>query len=629
MAIRYAFDLYPRLDPIAGARLVRFSKRQEAEYRGTANGTGSGKLVMRATDEDADFIDPAGMQYVRVVRINTDVVDGGTLSGFDEKVIGGFFLERGEFQALSTNSTKKLTFTGAGTLSYLDRATAAAATYIAGSDGPFDDTWHWYYSTAGSILHRMVTEALDPDRPQSPIAGVTMSFTPSLDSDGGAWPGYGDSWLFTATVGESLLSICRRLMEAGLYVTMDPDTFELSAWVANTHGRDRTGVAWGADVVRFQSPDGLYVSTGNIKSDATRGLKALIKRSDLLIGGEDNWAWVHDAGADLVWEGGYRNPDPTSGSLADVAAAQLSARSDASDTVRLRMVLGDDEMAGAYLPFEHVQLDDQVTLNTSGGQWRWDEAEMPVAAITLQLRRGGDWDAIVDLGSQFTDIRDRTFQVAGVGCVCIRLCQEFVPGGDGIPDIGDTGPSDLAQDGEHTHGTAPRATRCDHRHEHGDLSPSAGPHHAAAAITYDPTVSGLAATDVQAAIDELVGTVEVVALTRFQFELRVAGVLGVASNVAAYYRIPYNAIIDVVVVHVGTAPATQAILIDVNDDGTTIFTTQGNRPSIAAGTNDDDSGTPDGGTAVVANSVITVDVDQVGVGTPGSDLTVFVRGRWT
>lgn len=116
--------------------------------------------------------------------------------------------------------------------------------------------------------------------------------------------------------------------------------------------------------------------------------------------------------------------------------------------------------------------------------------------------------------------------------------------------------------------------------------------------------------------------------TFFQWRLQDVGVLAVLADAAEYFRVPADVTIAEVQVHVATAPLVQPILVDVNDDGTTIFTTQGNRPSIAAGTNDATSGTPDGGTLVARNSVITVDVDQVGVGTPGTTLTVFLRGYY-
>ena len=415
MAIKYAYDLYPRLDPVNGARVGRFSKLQEAEYNGAANGTGAGRIIVRGNSADGALIDPLGLQYIRVVRINTSVVDGSTLSGFSEKVVGGFFLENGEFEALTEKSTKKLTFGGAGTLSYLFRGIAADQTYIAGSDGPVDGVWNWFFSPAGSIFWRMVTELLDPDRPQSPIAGVTMTFDQSLDSDGNAWPGYGVSWHFTIPVTEGAASWTRRLMEAGVYVWMDPDTFELSAWMANAHGRDRTGGAWGANVVRFQAPTGGVLATGNIKSEAKRGLGALIRRSDLLVGDKGNYDWITDAGADIVWEGGYTVEDPTSGSFAAIGAAQLDARSDAGDTVRLRIMLDNDPANGKYLPFEHIQLDDRPTLHTGTGQWDWNETEQKVAAISLKLRSGGDWDAWVDLGSKYSTPAERAFQVQPVG----------------------------------------------------------------------------------------------------------------------------------------------------------------------------------------------------------------------
>jgi lysophospholipase L1-like esterase len=571
VAIKYAFDLYPRADPVNGTRTGRFSKPQQAEYKGEANGTGSGRVILRGSSTDADSIDPAGMQYIRVVRINDAVGDGATLSGFSEKVVGGFFLENGQFEALTERSTKKLNFGGAGALSYLGRAVAADEAYLtsiatstawkvtaSGSvpagwhDVGFDDStytnavrvtdsrwfdgcsarwiwedageqgsgeerafrkefelptvpaaptllvtadngcevyingtlvatvggdergandepplehesiftfginpalltvgtncisiigWNstiatpgpagvyaaltdpdlpgpeegiWYFpdQTLGAILWRMISEAQSPNRPQAPIADVTLTFSQTLDSDGNAWTGTNS---ITAQVGENLLSIIQRLMAAGLYISMDPDTFELSAWPATAHGRDRTGVAWGTNVIRFQAPTDGTIATGNIKSDAKRGIGALIKRSDLLVGNGDIFQWVNDPAADLVWEGGYQVTDPNCASLAAIGAAQLLARADAGDTVRLRMVLGTDPASGSYLPFEDILLDDTGTLHNGTGQWDWDETEQKVAAISLKLRPGSDWDAWIDLGSAFSSLESRAFQVQPVG----------------------------------------------------------------------------------------------------------------------------------------------------------------------------------------------------------------------
>lgn len=73
---------------------------------------------------------------------------------------------------------------------------------------------------------------------------------------------------------------------------------------------------------------------------------------------------------------------------------------------------------------------------------------------------------------------------------------------------------------------------------------------------------------------------------------------------------------------VGTAPTGADILVDINVNGASVWaSTQGNRITIAAGTNTDEGGAFD--TATIADgSFVTVDIDQIGSGTAGSDLTV-------
>lgn len=72
---------------------------------------------------------------------------------------------------------------------------------------------------------------------------------------------------------------------------------------------------------------------------------------------------------------------------------------------------------------------------------------------------------------------------------------------------------------------------------------------------------------------------------------------------------------------VKTAPTGASIIVDVNKNGTTIFTTQANRPEIAISGTTDDSGTPDV-TALAETDKITIDIDQVGSTVAGADLTV-------
>jgi hypothetical protein len=97
----------------------------------------------------------------------------------------------------------------------------------------------------------------------------------------------------------------------------------------------------------------------------------------------------------------------------------------------------------------------------------------------------------------------------------------------------------------------------------------------------------------------------------------------VKTGAARYYLEATWAIVKVRA-SVGTAPTGAAVIVDVNKNGTTIFTTQANRPTIAAAGNASSDAVPDI-TAVAAGDYITVDVDQIGSTVAGSDLCVILR----
>lgn len=74
---------------------------------------------------------------------------------------------------------------------------------------------------------------------------------------------------------------------------------------------------------------------------------------------------------------------------------------------------------------------------------------------------------------------------------------------------------------------------------------------------------------------------------------------------------------------VSTAPVGNSVLVDVNKDGTTIFTTQSNRPSILDGSTEGSSILVDV-TTWEHNSYLTIDVDQIGIASVGRDLVVHI-----
>jgi hypothetical protein len=74
----------------------------------------------------------------------------------------------------------------------------------------------------------------------------------------------------------------------------------------------------------------------------------------------------------------------------------------------------------------------------------------------------------------------------------------------------------------------------------------------------------------------------------------------------------------------GAAPAGASVIVDINVDGTTIFSTQANRPTIAASGVTSGKVTNMNTTNVADGSYFSVDIDQVGSTYPGADLTVQI-----
>jgi hypothetical protein len=103
----------------------------------------------------------------------------------------------------------------------------------------------------------------------------------------------------------------------------------------------------------------------------------------------------------------------------------------------------------------------------------------------------------------------------------------------------------------------------------------------------------------------------------------VPGVLTLGAGKGRYYA-PTTMVISNVRAFVDVAPVGADIIIDVNRNGTSIFTTQGNRPRITAGNNYDAASTPDV-TGLVAGDYVTIDIDQIGSSTAGSYLTVQIE----
>lgn len=104
------------------------------------------------------------------------------------------------------------------------------------------------------------------------------------------------------------------------------------------------------------------------------------------------------------------------------------------------------------------------------------------------------------------------------------------------------------------------------------------------------------------------------------------GTLTVKSGKGRFY-LPYGIEIQGISAGVDTPSQGANIILDVNKNGSTIFTTQSNRPTILAGANSTSSEAVPDITSAAQDDFLTVDIDQVGTTTSGEHLTVIVRYR--
>ena len=114
----------------------------------------------------------------------------------------------------------------------------------------------------------------------------------------------------------------------------------------------------------------------------------------------------------------------------------------------------------------------------------------------------------------------------------------------------------------------------------------------------------------------------------FSFAIPIDTPETVANDVGVFAFAPGVAgTIEEVYLMAKTAPgAGKTLTVDINKGGTTIFTNQANRPSLAGANTEVVSGTPDV-TTFVKNDIFTIDVDVSTAATAVADVVVLIRGK--
>lgn len=103
----------------------------------------------------------------------------------------------------------------------------------------------------------------------------------------------------------------------------------------------------------------------------------------------------------------------------------------------------------------------------------------------------------------------------------------------------------------------------------------------------------------------------------------IGGTLAAGAGQGADVTMPFGMTVSSVSLRVKTAPTGQALIVDINENGSTLFST---RPQIDAASTTGGGSASFSDTTLAPGSVITVDIDQIGSGTAGADITIMLNG---
>lgn len=110
------------------------------------------------------------------------------------------------------------------------------------------------------------------------------------------------------------------------------------------------------------------------------------------------------------------------------------------------------------------------------------------------------------------------------------------------------------------------------------------------------------------------------------FLLAQGGVATTGVSKTAAVVIPTGCMLVKAFIYAKTAPTGADFIVDVNKNGTTIWSTQGNRLKLVAGATTGNQITFNTST-FVEGDVLTIDIDQIGSGVSGQDVTVILLMR--
>lgn len=135
-------------------------------------------------------------------------------------------------------------------------------------------------------------------------------------------------------------------------------------------------------------------------------------------------------------------------------------------------------------------------------------------------------------------------------------------------------------------------------------------------------LSGLLAADQHVLDTEVVTAVKTGNYVARTYVWVISGVVAIGTERLPTYRMKRVTTVEDIELHVKTAPTGAALIVDINEAGTTIFST---KPEIDAGGTVEDDNHVISDNSIAIGAELTMDIDQVGSTIAGSDLTVLLH----
>jgi hypothetical protein len=424
VSVHVAFDIYPAATP-NGSLLVRLlasgtgtKQAVELSARKVLHGSGEGMIRIHSSHAAATSANFTKRNYVKVVLVN----------GATETEWFGFFMEQGDFGAISRREQagRMLTFSGPGSLFYLDRALLLSEIYAPGQPRrgnlELDGTWGWNDIPYGAIMTRAMEEGYYA--PGNPLFYATWDFSRTEDSASVAWPNIDNE--FTVPWGTSVYDLIASFIKLGLVVTVDADlTFH--AW--QTYGTNRTSATFAANKIRF-------AHGVNIGNEVTRQIRASLERSHIFVVGDEFTSAVVSGGSSAVtyYDTLQKQETNDGATLTAAGTRDLDQREIQADAAfPVRVILDDDELNGKYVPGEHYDVGDIATIHTvppsgASGEHDFTNFAIEVAAIKVEHDDAGNWFAVNELGAQYLSAQLSALEVPSSKIIHqIELCRPILP----------------------------------------------------------------------------------------------------------------------------------------------------------------------------------------------------------